>query len=82
MAMRMFVDIDIARHANIYIILCQCLLISNLPGKALRTLIDIWRIAEINRIVGECLLISSLPGKAMRTLVDILRLAKIYWIFS
>ena len=46
------------------------LLISSLPGKALRTLVDIARLADILRILGECLLISSLPGKTSRTIVD------------
>ena len=55
----------------------ECLLISGLPGKALRTLVDIPRLAEIQRILGECLLISSLPGMALRMLVDIARLAEI-----
>ena len=50
--------------ANILRILGECLLISSLPGKALRTLVDIARLAEVKRILGECLLISSLPGKA------------------
>ena len=40
----------------------DCLLISSLPGKALRTLFDIARLAEICRLLDECLLISSLPG--------------------
>ena len=52
--------------------LSECLLISNLPGKALKTLVDIARFAEILGILGECLLISSL-----RTLVHIARLAEI-----
>ena len=60
-----------------YRILGECLLISSLHGKALRTLDDIARFAEIQRILGECLLIPSLPGKALRTLVDIVRLAEI-----
>ena len=55
----------------------ECLLISSVPGKALRTLVDIARLVEIERILGECLLISSLPGKALRTLVDIAWLAEI-----
>ena len=54
----------------------ECLLISSLPGKALRTLVDIARLAEIWIILGECLLISSLPGTALRTLVDIARLTQ------
>ena len=58
-------------------ILGECLLISSLPGKALRMHVDIARLAEIYRILGERLLISSLPGKALRTLVDIARLAEI-----
>ena len=60
-----------------YRILGECLLISSLPDKALRTLVAIARLAEIQRILGECLLILSLPGKASRTLVDISRLAEI-----
>ena len=37
----------------------KCLLILNLPGKALGTLVDIARLAEIYRILGNYLLISS-----------------------
>ena len=37
----------IARHAEILRILGECLLVSNLPGKALRTLVDFVRLAEI-----------------------------------
>ena len=33
-------------HHNIYRILGECLLISSLPGKALRKLVDIARLAE------------------------------------
>ena len=55
----------------------EYLLISCLPGKAVRTLVDIAKLVEIEKILGECLLISSLPGKALRTLVDIGRLAEI-----
>ena len=66
-------DVDLPAHLHILIgnsvihsldILGECLLISSLPGKALRMLVDIARLAEILRILGECLLISSLPGKA------------------
>ena len=57
-------------------ILGECLLISSLPGKALRTLVDIARLPNLSRILGECLLISSLPGKVSNTLVDIARLAE------
>ena len=64
------------RLAKIKKILGECLLISSLPGKALRTLVDIVRLAKIKKIQGECLLISSLPGKALRMLVDIQRLAE------
>ena len=39
--------VDIARLAEIKRILGECLLISSLPGKALRTLVDIARLAEI-----------------------------------
>ena len=56
----------------------ECLIISSLPDKALRTLVDIARPAEMSRILGECHLISSLPGKALRTLVDIARPAEMY----
>ena len=66
---------DIARLAEIYRILGDCILISSLPGKALRILVDIAWPAEIWRILGECLSISSLPGKTLRTLVDIASLA-------
>ena len=59
-------------------ILGKCLLISLLPGKALRELVDIARLAEIYRILAECFLISSLPSKALRTLVDIVELAELY----
>ena len=45
------------------ILLCEGLLISSLPGKALRKLFDMVSLAEKYRILGECLLISSLPGK-------------------
>ena len=38
--------VDIARLAEIYRILGECLLISSLPGKALRTHVDIARLAE------------------------------------
>ena len=55
----------------------ECLLISSLPGKALRTLVDIARLAEIKRILVECLMISSLLGEALRTLVYIARIAEI-----
>ena len=55
----------------------ECLLISSVPGKALRTLVDVARLAEIERMLGEGLLISSVPGKALRTLVDVARLAEI-----
>ena len=54
----------------------ECLLISSLPGKALRTLVDIARLAKIHRILDECLLISSVPDNALRTLFDIGRLAE------
>ena len=43
-------------------ILGESLLISSLPGKALRKLVDIARLAEIQRRLGKCLLISSLSG--------------------
>ena len=46
-------------------ILGECLLISSLPGKALRTIVDIARLADLYIILCECLLISSLPGKAL-----------------
>ena len=49
-------------------------LISSLPGKALRMLVDIAGLAEIENT--RFMLISSLPGKALRTLVDIARLAE------
>ena len=39
--------VDIARFAEIYRILGESLMISSLPGKALRTLVDIARLAEI-----------------------------------
>ena len=52
-------------------ILGECLLISSLPGKALRNLLISQGLPRYMRILGECLLISSLPGKALRTLVDI-----------
>ena len=69
--------VDIARLADIWRILGECLLISSLPAKALRTLDVIARLAEIQRILGEYIfLISSLTGKASRTLVDIPRIAK------
>ena len=55
----------------------ECILISNLTSKALRTLVDMSRLAKIKRILGECISISSLPGKVWRTLVDIARLAEI-----
>ena len=61
----------------------SCLVISSLPGKALRALVDIARLAVIiaslksetmskliNRIPGSCLVISSLPGSALRTHVE------------
>ena len=64
------------RLADLLRILGECLLISSLPGKALRTLVDIMKHGETLRILGECLLISSLPGNALRTLVDIARLAE------
>ena len=38
--------VDIPRLAEIWRILDECLLISSLPGKALRTLVDILRLAE------------------------------------
>ena len=38
---------EIGRLAEIYRILGECLLISSLPGKALRTLVDILRLADI-----------------------------------
>ena len=38
--------VDIARLAEIQLILGECLLISSLPGKALRTHVDIARLAE------------------------------------
>ena len=38
--------VDIARLVKIYRILGESLLISNLPGKALRMLVDIARLAE------------------------------------
>ena len=38
----------------------KCLLISSLPGKALRTLVVIARLAETYRILGEC---KMMPGK-------------------
>ena len=49
--------VDFARPVEVLRILGECLLISNLPGKALRTLVDIVRLVEIKRILGECLLI-------------------------
>ena len=39
--------VDIASLAEIYRILGERLLISSLPGKALRTLVDIARLAKI-----------------------------------
>ena len=38
--------VDIARLAELQRLLGECLLISSLPGKALRTLVDIARLAE------------------------------------
>ena len=38
--------VDIARVAETWRILGKCLLISSLPGKALRMLVDIRRLAE------------------------------------
>ena len=55
----------------------ECLLISSLPGKALRTLADIAMLAEILIILSECLLISIIPDKALRTLVDMARPAEV-----
>ena len=49
--------VGIARLVEIYKILGECLLISSLPDKALRTLAGIARLAEIYRILGECILI-------------------------
>ena len=43
------IEIVINSHCSLqatYIILGECPLISNLPGKALRTLVDITRLAE------------------------------------
>ena len=58
----------------------SCLLISRLPGSALRTHVELRRnrlfeerltmSKVINRIPGSCLLISSLPGLALRTHVE------------
>ena len=59
-----------------------CLLISSLPGKALRTFVDSRGLPRDSTCVLKaepgklCLLISSLPGKALRTHVDIERLAE------
>ena len=39
--------VDIARLDEIYRLLGECLLISSLPGKALRMLVDMARLAEI-----------------------------------
>ena len=62
--------------AQIYKIQGECLLISSLPGKGLRTLVDIARLAQIQRIQRECILVSRLQGKALRMLVDITRLVE------
>ena len=61
--------VDIARLSEILRILGESLLISSLPGKALRTFVDIARLAEIYRILRECLLISSLQDMALRALL-------------
>ena len=39
--------VDITRLADIWRIVGECLLISSLPGKTLRTLVDIVRLAKI-----------------------------------
>ena len=45
--------VDIARLAEIYRILGECLLISSLPGKALRTLVDIVRLANFTFLLSH-----------------------------
>ena len=45
--------VDISRLAEIKRILGVCLLISSLPGNALRMLVDIARLKEIYRILGK-----------------------------